>query len=74
MTVATLQVVLLFCVTSRGEPLKSLSTPKKSACYASAVLFLLCQSRYLLFLLGIAFFVFVVQEIKQGACQLLKIL
>ncbi len=46
----------MFCARPRGVPLKSVSTPKKSACYASAVLFLLCQSRYLLFLLGVTFF------------------
>ncbi|CAI8778122.1 Secreted protein [Pseudomonas sp. IT-P74] len=33
--------------------LKSTSSPKKSVSCVSAVLFLLCQSRYVLFLLGL---------------------
>ena len=51
-----LEVVLLFCARPRGEPLKSVSTPKKSVSCVSAVLFLLCQSRYVLFLLGVSQF------------------
>jgi hypothetical protein len=36
-----------------GSTLKSTSSPKKSVSCVSAVLFLLCQSRYVLFLLGL---------------------
>ena len=63
----------MFCVRPRGVPLKSVSTPKKSACYASAVLFLLCQSRYLLFLLGVTFLLFLYQRYSMGRANFLKV-
>lgn len=66
----------MFCARPRGVPLKSVSTPKKSACYASAVLFLLCQSRYLLFLLGVTFFLLLYQRysrVRANFCKPFKI-
>ncbi|MDD1963167.1 hypothetical protein NP534_23980, partial [Pseudomonas sp. 39004] len=45
---------------------------KKSACYASAVLFLLCQSRYLLFLLGVSFFLFLYQRYSRARANFYK--
>jgi hypothetical protein len=48
------------------------STPKKSACYASAVLFLLCQSRYLLFLLGVTFFLLLCQRYSRVRANFFK--
>ena len=49
-----LKVVLLFSARLRVTPkstLKSTPSPKKSVSYVSAVLFLLCQIRFILFLL-----------------------
>ena len=62
----------MFCARPRGVPLKSVSTPKRSACYASAVLFLLCQSRYLLFLLGVTFFLFLYKRYSRVRANFLK--
>ncbi|CAI8939836.1 hypothetical protein EMIT0P176_50276 [Pseudomonas sp. IT-P176] len=41
-----------------SSTLKSTPSPKKSVSCVSAVLFLLCQSRYVLFLLGLPLFLF----------------
>lgn len=62
----------MFCARPRGVALKSVSTPKRSACYASAVLFLLCQSRYLLFLLGVTFFLFLYQRYSRVRANFLN--
>jgi hypothetical protein len=58
------EVVLFFSNRLRvaaRRTLRSTSSSKKSVSCVSAVLFLLCQSRFVLFLLGLALFILVMQ-------------
>ncbi|CAI8711634.1 hypothetical protein EMIT0373P_10263 [Pseudomonas chlororaphis] len=45
------------------DTLENTSSPKKSVSCVSAVLFLLCQSRFVLFLLALLLFILVMPEI-----------
>lgn len=59
----------------RGRTRLGASSPKESVCYVSTLLFLLCRSRFVLFLLcWIGVFVFVVRILMQVPCQFLKTL